>query len=446
MTPPRPASERRATGRAMRREASRRIHAQVPDAAWRADPIALLATDATARVPELVGARHRRMANSPFDFFRGALCVHEADLARLPASGLELPLCGDAQLRNFGAVLASGDRLVFDLQEMDSTRPGPFEWDLKRLAVSVVLAGRSAGRAEGALAGDVAAAATSYREAVHEMAETPASMRRRLVVNAEDMAGHYAGWGVAWSEVEAEIAPAIGHAATKLRDKRGELLEGDGFRDIAPLLLRETPASARAALPDGAARGLLATYATGLAPERAADLAHHRLDDIAFHASGLANLATRGFALLLRDELEQPMFLLAREAGNAEEAERMVLGRRLLQAVPDPFLGHAAAPGGGHFVLRSWREARLAPGLEHARGAMFTGFSALCGRALGLAHARAGDVQLLAGYVGHSERLDEALTRHATAYADLVEADHAVFTRAVAAGALSRRVPVRNAT
>jgi hypothetical protein len=445
MTPPRPASERRAAGRALRRDASRRIHAEVPEAAWRADPIALLAADSATRVPELLAARHRRMAHSPFDFLRGALCVQEADLARLPHSGLELPLCGDAQLRNFGAVLASSDRLVFDLQEMDATRPGPFEWDLKRLAVSIMLAGRSCGRAEATLPGDVEAAIASYREAVHEMAETPASLRRRLVVSADDMAGHYAGWGVPWGEVQAELEPALAHATTKLRDKRSDLLEAEVFRDIAPLLLREIPASARAALPDGAAVGLLAAFAGVLAPERAADLALHRLDDIALHASGLANLATRGFALLLRDELEQPLFLLAREARGPEEAERLVLGRRLLQSVPDPFLGHAAAPGGAHFVLRSWREARLAPGLEQARGAMFTGFAALCGRALGLAHGRAGDVQLLAGYVGHSGRLDEALMRHAVAYAELVEADHAAFARAVAAGALGRRAPVRNA-
>jgi hypothetical protein len=445
MTPPRPASERRAAGRALRADASRRIHAQVPDAAWRADPIALLAAESAMRVPELLGARYRRMAHSPFDFLRGALCVHEADLARLPHSGLDVPLCGDAQLRNFGAVLASGDRLVFDLQEMDATRSGPFEWDLKRLAVSIVLAGRSAGRAEAALPGDVEAAVTSYREAIHEMAETAASLRRRLVVGAEDMAGHYAGWGVPWAEVQAELGPALAHAETKLRDKRSDLLEGETFREIAPLLLRQTPASARASLPAGAAAGLLAAHAAGLAPERAADLALHRLDDVAFHASGLANLATRGFALLLRDELDQPLFLLAREARGPDEAERLVLGRRLLQAVPDPFLGHAAAPGGAHFVLRSWREARLAPGLDHARGPMFTAFAALCGRTLGLAHGRAGDVQLLAGYVGHSGRLDEALARHALAYADVVEADHAVFARAVGAGALARRAPIRSA-
>jgi uncharacterized protein (DUF2252 family) len=449
------AAERAAEGKAARSAARRSSHGSWAPAPGRADPVVLLEAQAASRVPDLVPIRYGRMAASPFAFFRGAAAVMAADLAHTPVSGLRAQLCGDAHLSNFGAFAAPDRRLVFDLDDFDETLPGPWEWDLKRLAVSFEIAAAESGFKRKLRDRVVGTAARSYREAMRDFAGLGNLdvWYARLDVEAR------------LAEIEAEdpeAMPRLRRSIEKARAKDSlralaRLTEESGgeirFRSEPPLLV---PGEELVPAADGRSiaemvEGVFDTYRASLAPDLQTLLEGYRFRQIARKVVGVGSVGTRAWVVLLTGDGDRdPLFLQAKEAdasvlephagasGCANHGQRVVEGQRLMQATGDIFLGWCRATGldgrERDFYVRQlwdWKRSveveRLGPrGLEV--------YARVCGWTLARAHARSGDRFAIAAYLGGGESFDAAIARFAAAYAEQNLRDHAALLDAIESG------------
>jgi uncharacterized protein (DUF2252 family) len=406
----------------------------------RDDLVFTLRRAARERRPELLALRWRRMAASPFEFFRGAAAVMAADVGPRRAVGLPVQVCGDAHLLNLCAHAGEGGRLVFDLDDFDETCRGPFEWDLLRLATSVVVAGREAGHEDASCIRAVRALARNYRGAVERAARLPALEAARLEVGPP-AAG-------------ASLAPILERATrqTPARLLARATVAGAGglarFRSAPPLQRRLAPAAAQAVL------AALPAYRDTVCAAGRQLLDHHQPWDVAFHGAGIGSLGLEEYLVLLYGNgAEDALFLQVKEQRAScwapwlpvreerrppHQGRRAVHGQQRLQSAADPLLGWTRI-GARDFLVRQWsdHQASLAPELLRKRSVL-EDHAALCGRVLGLAHARSGDAAVLAGYCGRSERLDSALAAFALLYADQTELDHERFRKAYA----GRELPV----
>jgi uncharacterized protein (DUF2252 family) len=453
--------EKAALGKAARAKAPLEAHAEFTPAKSR-DPVGLLLSQAKTRVPDLVPIRHGRMLVSPFTFYRGAALVMAADLDASPTSGLRTQLCGDAHLSNFGAYASPERRLVFDINDFDETLPGPFEWDIKRLAASFVIAGRDNGFTKKQYRRITLAAVESYRTAMRDFAAQPiltvwyahlaieqalaeykATLSRRQL--KERKARLKATEGALAKARTRDSLQAIGKL-TRLVDGKREIIKNPPL--ITPLedMIDLDPDEARRRIGT-----LLASYRKTLQSDRRVLLDHFTLVDIAHKVVGVGSVGTRAWILLLESGVEAGGLLLqAKEAGQsaltnyagksayANQGERVVAGQHLMQASSDIFLGWLRArPTGGQYKdyylrqLRDWKisaviEEMIPPGMEQ--------YARWCGWTLARAHARAGDRIAIAAYLGSSSKFDNAIVEFAEAYADQNERDHATLADAVKAG------------
>ncbi|GAA2921457.1 DUF2252 domain-containing protein [Kitasatospora cinereorecta] len=451
-------AERAALGRAARRRTPRSSHAMFEPAADRPDPLDILRAQSAARVPELVPIRYGRMTESPFRFYRGAAAVMASDLAGTPVTGIRAQLCGDAHLLNF-RLLASPERnLLFDINDFDETLPGPWEWDVKRLAASFVIAGRANGFSDGERAGIVRATTRAYREAIIRFA----GMRNLDVwytrIDADLL------HAVAAEKLAARGRKRLARATAKARtrdslrafDKLTEMAGGQ-LRIAAdpPLLVPLAdllPDAERGAL-EKRVNALLRRYGRSLPQDRRALLADFRPADMARKVVGVGSVGTRCWIVLLlgRDGAD-PLFLQAKEADTSvlapyagpslyrNQGERVVAGQRMMQAAGDIFLGWERVDGidgrRRDFYVRQLRDWKgiAEPEMMVPRG--MRAFGELCGTTLARAHARSGDRIAIAAYLGRGDVFDRALETFAERYADRNERDHRALTEAVAAGRL----------
>ncbi|MGW7409001.1 DUF2252 domain-containing protein [Streptomyces sp. NPDC054833] len=434
-------TERAQRGKAARKRVPRSSHALWLPPVDRPDPVAVLQRQGQDRLPELLPVRYGRMATSPFAFLRGAAAVMAADLASQPNTGLGVQLCGDAHLLNFG-VYASPERvLLFDLNDFDETFPGPFEWDVKRLAASVAVAGRENGFPEPKVRGAVLAAAAAYR----------GSMRRLATL------GELAVW---YERIEAESVPAIARSArrrsrvesTLSRARRrtslqalGKLTETVGGQ---PRIIQVPPLLEPAGAPDMASlRKIFSDYRSTLAEERRVLLDRYRFVDAARKVVGVGSVGTRCFiVLLLGRNGDDPLFLQIKEATKSvledhlpsgpyiHAGHRVVAGQRLLQAAGDIFLGWMTGPQGRAYYWRQLRDMKGSADVAGITPAGLVEYAGLCGTALARAHARSGDRIAIAGYLGTTDVFDRALADFAQSYADQTVTDHAALGAAIAAG------------
>ncbi len=462
--PPPPATqevttaERAASGRACRSETPRSSHGDWAPPADRQDPIALLEEQAAQRVPELVPIRYGRMSLSPFSFYRGAAYVMAADLAVTPQTGIRVQLCGDAHLANFGAFASPERRLVFDLVDFDETLPGPWEWDLKRLAASVAVAGRDNGVRTGRRVAIVRELAREYREAMGRFA----GMRTLDV--------WYARAGIAdvrellRSQASSRQLQRFDSTLAKGRRKDhsrafAKLTVVDGgeprIRADPPLIvpiadLVDARAARRLEL---AGRALVESYLASLPHDRRRLLERYRYADLARKVVGVGSVGTRSWVILLlgqnpSDALflqakEAPRSVLERFAGRSEYAnqgQRVVEGQRLMQAASDIFLGWLREPPGLEdlhlrdlYVRQLW-DWKTSPDVTAMQPSDMALYARLCGFTLARAHARSGDAVAIASYLGTSEVVDRAIAAFAEAYADQNERDHAALLHAIATG------------
>ncbi len=452
------ASERQTKGRVARVENPRAELSIWKPAADRADPVALLTSQETSRVQELVPVRHMRMAASAFTFYRGAALVMAADLADLPRSGLDVQLCGDAHLSNFGLFAAPDRSVIFDVNDFDETNPGPFDWDVKRLATSFILAARDNGLSSevGRAAADAAAA--SYRQSMDDFAgkrEIEIWYDRvdvdRLVAALRELPGGKGKPAKRDAEAEARIHGAA--AKARLRDawsaieKITEVVDGQRrFRDQPPLLTRLDIA------PDAAGQinTLFREYRATLQDDRQELLKRYEIIDMGHKVVGVGSVGLLAFVLLLRGRDEDDLMVLqvkqaqasvleayTRKSAYSKHGHRVVAGQRLMQAASDSFLGWIDGPGGRSFYVRQLRDMKWSPDPATLNKRRIGRYAGLCGHALARAHARSGDAIAISAYVGTGKAFDKAITEFAESYADQTERDFAAFTTAIADGRLS---------
>lgn len=449
--------ERVARGKAARQHVPRSRHAELDLRSTRA-PLALLAEQERSRVPELVPIRHARMAVSPFAFYRGAALIMASDLARTPTSGLHAQLCGDAHLVNFGMFGTPERELIFDINDFDETLPGPWEWDLKRLAASIEIAGRENSYSKHDRHAAVYDTVRCYRQTMAELAAQ----------------GNLDVWyaRLDTSDVLAKLGKRLPHgqrkmvagevAKAELQDSVRELAkltaEVDGKRRIVshpPLIVRldELLAPRDRAAVEAKVRSVVELYTESLPDDRRALLAQYRIVEVAHKVVGVGSVGTRCWiVLLLGIDNDDPLFLQVKEADASvlerfvgpstyrQHGQRVVAGQRLMQAASDELLGWAHATDLENkerdFYLRQLRDWKGSIPVDRLIPDGMALYGRLCGWTLARAHARSGDRVAIASYLGRSDRFDDAIVAFAAAYADQNERDHDEFIRAIKSGKL----------
>jgi uncharacterized protein (DUF2252 family) len=451
-------------GRAARVAVPRASHAEFTAGPDRADPLALLEGQGLTRVPELLPIRYGRMAASPFAYFRGAALPMASDLARTPRSGLVAQVCGDAHLANFGAFASPERNLVFSVNDFDETVPGPWEWDVKRLATSLLIAGRANGYPAKARRRIVLAAVAAYRRAMRSFA----GMDALTVWYAHvDMSRLQSLTSV---QLRARQRKTLSRsvATARTRDNLGAMARFAVVRDGQVRLKAEPPlvVPIRDLLPDPAEaaatedwlRQLVAVYGETLEPSRRVLLDRFRLVDMARKVVGVGSVGTRSWMFLLLEDGEHPLFLQAKEAGpsvlesfvGASEfdncGERVVVGQRLMQATSDIFLGWIRVPGPDgeqrDFYVRQLRDWKVSADVESMVPDGMLAYGEVCGWTLARAHARSGDRIAMAAYLGGGPSFDEAVHAFAESYADQNERDHQSLLEAIAAGRITAEAGV----
>jgi uncharacterized protein (DUF2252 family) len=454
--------ERVSSGKKARKEVPRKSHATWEPAAGRRDPVELLEEQATTRVPELVPIRYGRMSVSPFTFFRGAALLMAADLADTPDSGLRVQVCGDAHLSNFGGFASPERELVFDLNDFDETLPGPWEWDVKRLAASVAVAGRARGFSRAARRTILLGCAGRYRATMRRFAEMGNlevwySRLSREVLRDATAAGLKAGQR---KEFQSRVQKATEKATTK--DSMKAFAKLTTSVDGQLQIISDPPVIVRAVdlLPEGEARdlqssmqGLFEEYKATLQDDRRRLLEGYRFVDIARKIVGVGSVGTRCWILLLEglNSDRDPLFLQFKEAGAsvlerfAQESEfenhgrRVVEGQRLMQSASDIMLGWLHTDDGldgrpRDFYGRQLWDWKFSADVDGMTPRIMGPYVEMCAWTLARAHARSGDRVAIASYLGSSDVFDSAIADFAELYAEQSERDYDALLAAIKSG------------
>jgi uncharacterized protein (DUF2252 family) len=440
----------------------RSSHAAYEPPAGRPDPVSVLEQQALTRTAVLVPIRYGRMLASPLAFFRGAAAIMAADLAATPRSGFEVQCCGDAHLANFGVFGSPERRLVFDINDFDETLPGPWEWDVKRLAVSLLIAASDRGFARREQERIVLASASQYRRQMAQFAASTNLAVWYARIDAETIGAELA------VDADAKTRKQAGKLATKARtrDSLDELSKlthtvAGEIRIISrpPLLVPvdELVGSERESTL-AMLHGVLQTYRRSLQANRRVLLESYELADLAHKVVGIGSVGTQAWiALLLGRDDRDPLFLQIKEAqasvleahlrrsAHRNAGHRVVAGQRLMQATSDIFLGWLSvkeqqADGRPRdFYVRQLRDWKGSVDVAAMTPEGLAGYGRLCGATLARAHARSGDRIAIASYLGSGRSFDQALLAFSAAYADQNERDHAALAAAAAAGRVTAR-------
>ena len=456
-------AERAERGKAARSAVPRHRHAVYDPPADRADPVGLLELQAASRLPDLVPVRYGRMLASPFSYFRGAALPMASDLAATPVSGLAVQVCGDAHLSNFGAYASPERALVFDLNDFDETLPGPWEWDVKRLAASLEVAGRGNGYTRGQRREIVTACARRYREAMRGFAGLTNLEVWYARAEIEELREQFEPKLSALQKKEVDR----GVAKARARDSMQALSKLTRLVDGTPRIVADPPLVVplddllpgqldRAGVETGL-RSLIARYRRTLETDRRYLLEQFQFADMARKVVGVGSVGTRCWiALMLGRDSADPLFLQVKEAERsvleafagtskyANHGQRVVAGQRLMQASSDIFLGwqrNEAEPDGNprDYYVRQLRDWKFSIDIQAMVPAGMRAYGELCGWTLARAHARSGDRIAITAYLGGSDVFDQAIGEFAASYADQNDRDY----QALAAAAASGRVTAK---
>jgi uncharacterized protein (DUF2252 family) len=443
---PKAIEERMAEGRAERESVPLEAHGEWAAPHSRPDPVGIIEKQNASRVPELVPIRHGRMIVSPFTFYRGTAAIMASDLSRSPTTGLRVQCCGDAHLSNFGLFAAPDRRPVFDLNDFDETLPAPFEWDVKRLVASFVVAARANGHRRRHQRTAARTAAAAYRTTI----ASAATMRFLDVwytrFDAEELLAEF-GPKVKKAERKSArkvLAKAQTRTSLGSLSKFAERVDG-GYRikQQPPLIVR--PPEAEGPAFEQVIRQGLADYSRSLDPDRRVVLDHYHYVDFARKVVGVGSVGTEALmVLLMGDREDDPLFLQLKQAGASvlapyagtgeyeHQGERVVNGQRLMQAASDTLLGWLTGTGERkhEFYVRQLRDMKGSAAVETMTPERLALYGQLCGATLARAHARTGNAAKIIGYLGDDDTFDRALERFAVAYADQNDADYAAFTAA----------------
>jgi uncharacterized protein (DUF2252 family) len=418
----------------MRHAVPRSAHAEWSPPTDRVDPVEVLIEQGKSRIQNLLPVRYERMRTDPFAFFRGAAAVMAADLAHTPASGLRMQACGDCHLANFGAYATPEGTPVFDLNDFDETLPAPFEWDVKRLATSLALAGRVASMSGGASRKLARSAVRSYREHIAAVAKLSPVVAWGTRIDLAAAIGQ-----IGPARLRGQIEKRLANVIASGKEHFG-LVERHG----ASLRIKEKPPLVRHVdAHELDARRAFESYAETLQEDRRVLLDRYALQDVALKVVGVGSVGTfcavglfvskGGSPLLLQIKEAQPSVLapFAGASAYANQGQRVVVGQRMMQAATDVFLGWTQKPlAGREFYVRRLKDSRLAD-----IGAMIEAalpfYAELCGRTLARAHARSGEAEAIAGYLGRGTSFDEAIAEFSMAYADQTVRDWKSFLHAL---------------
>jgi len=449
---PKSAKDRMAEGKALRERVSRSSHAAWKPAPKRPDPIELLKHADRDRLAALLPIRYGRMKQSPFAFFRGSAALMAADLSAAPATGLRVQACGDCHVANFGGFGSPERRLVFDINDFDETIPAPWEWDVKRLAASIVLAGRELGASEKHCEAATQDAVRSYRERMREYAGMRALEVWYSHLDAEVLIDEAANSGSRrrWSHIEEhaklQTAEHVFPKITAVKNGRPRIV------DLPPLVYHPPEIAAI----NRRVRDMFERYRRTLPEERRVVLERYHLVDVARKVVGVGSVGTRCAVALLMAGSDDPLFLQFKQAGESvlapyagksrygNQGERVVTGQRMLQSASDVFLGWARDDEGRDYYFRQLRDMRMKLDVSRMSRGDWLEFVEICGWALARAHARTGDPAKIAGYLGKNEAFDRAVADFAVSYADQTERDHAEMVKAIRAGRLRARTDPAN--
>ncbi|GGP26547.1 DUF2252 domain-containing protein [Silvimonas amylolytica] len=426
------------------------------------DPILLLQANSEGRVARLIPLRYARMLTSPFAFFRGSAILQAHDLSGTPDSGIYFQICGDSHLSNFGGFATPERNLIFDVNDFDETHPGPWEWDLKRLCASFGVAGRHLGH------GDPAAEEMAYTAArTYQQYMTEYSQMGELEVWYEQITFERLLEQSRTSEgrklVKDGIAKADRRSSEELLPKLGVLENGQWkIRDAPPAvfhihsnttLFDEVDDWVQLGGPEALIKKLNKEYVSTIAPSHRQLLERFSLHDMAFKVVGVGSVGTRCLVALLMDDQGKPLFMQIKEARDSvlapyvkcksplqHQGRRVVDGQRMMQASSDIFLGWSTGPSGRHFYFRQLRDQKVSAQVDLYDTERLKGYARACGWALARAHARAGGMAAeVSGYMGKSDSMPTALAKYAMAYADQVDIDYEVFSKACRSGRLQAR-------
>ncbi|MGC1380655.1 MAG: DUF2252 domain-containing protein [Candidatus Baltobacteraceae bacterium] len=411
----------------------------------RPDPIAVVTAGDADRLPELLPVRYGRMLASPFTFYRGSASLMAADLADTPQSGIRVQACGDAHLVNFRGLASPERNIVFDINDFDETLPAPWEWDLKRLVASFVLAMRNNGLSDGDARDAAVRCARSYRKSMREFSKMHVLDLWYLSLDVGQFIDRLRN---------PKTREMIRQRVEKIASQRGSdmvfpkvasVAHGEvRIRDVPPLIYH--PEGSRAPEFEKLALDVLEHYRETLPHERRVLLDRFKYIDAALNVVGVGSVGTRCWIALLMSEANEPLFLQLKQAGDSvleayagkslyeHHGQRVVDGTRLMQAASDIFLGWTTSSEGVQFYVRQLKDAKIKPRVEIFNVPMFKVFAKACGRGLARAHAKSGDSGAIAGYLGKGDEFDAAMGSFALAYADQAEKDYEALKRAVSSG------------
>ncbi len=429
-------ADRQALGLSARKQLARSEHGNFSAATCDKDPLGLLRASMNGRVPRLIPIKYQRMAASPFGFFRGAVPIMAADLAVHPNTGITTQLCGDAHVLNLGAFASPDGRLVFDINDFDETIRGPFEYDVKRLATSLILAGRAAGVKRAARRDAVLHFTQQYRSMMQTFAAMPILELARYQIHR-----------LGRTEPMPAILAQAGHSTPQKLLKsytvpaKGVDRTGNGNGPATPRIFHSNPPLLERLSPKEAALVLaaLGPYTRTLQPERVHFLQQYVPQDVAFKVVGTGSVGLRDYVIyfeaLSRPHGVDPLFLQIKEepasayapylpegSGHTHEGHRVMDGQRAMQLTSDPFLGYTTIEG-RDYVVRQLNDHKASLDLDLLNPASLLGYADICGEMLARGHARAGDPVTIAAYLGTSNRFDRAILSFARAYADKTERD-----------------------
>ena len=443
-----PSRQRMAAGRALRANVPRTSHAAWNPPADRFDPVAVLVEQNESRLPELVPVRMGRMIESAFAFYRGTAILMARDLVSTPNTGVAVHSCGDAHLMNFGMFASPERTLLFDINDFDETSRAPWEWDVKRLAVSMTLAARDAGFTVGEARTATLAAVRSYREKTREFA----------AMGSLDLYYTKIDDAAAVSVVGSQREKVRERAVNKARSRNSiqamtklTVMTSEGRIRIAeqpPLIVHPPIADDLAAVNE-----IIEQYRMTLRADVQHVLKGFEVIDVALKVVGVGSVGTRCFIVLMLDSYGSPLFLQVKEAGQSVlestwttpdygsgdlpvsgPGERVVVGQQIMQSSSDPFLGWLPEVRGAHYYVRQFRDMKWSVDLTRATPTNTAEYGALCGWSLARGHAQSGHAATIAGYLGGGATFDEAVADFAAAYADQAQADYAALLAAVNAG------------
>jgi len=435
--------DRAALGRQARKDVPRAAHGAWKPPRKRRDPIAIIEESNRGRVEKLIPIRYGRMAKSPFAFLRGSAAVMAYDLSHTPITGIRAQLCGDCHLSNFGLFATPERHLVFDVNDFDETHPGPWEWDLKRLATSFVVAARDNNYAEAQAKDFALRVVGAYRDHVHEcarMAPIDVWYQRMEWQTVIDGIHDAKSRRVAEAMEMAARKRVIEHLFPKISKTEAGHLR---LVDQPPVLfhMSEDDIGERV-------RYALAEYRLTLSDDRKVLLDRYHLVDWAIKVVGIGSVGTRCYIMLLMSVDHDPLILQVKEARTSvlepytepsvyeNQGERVAVGQRLMQSSSDIFLGWVRGKRGFDFYVRQLRDMKFSAPLERGSADLFLRYADLCGWTLARAHAKSGCAASISGYLGKSDRFDQAMAKFAAAYADQTERDHEELVKAIRSGRL----------